>query len=149
MGLTFDRVYGSTLCRAVDTAALAAGIPKVEVICDARLLEIDYGPYEAVPFSELRKEMFDFFHDPEHVAPPNGVEPISELMKRTGAFFQYLRQEEKAESVLVVTHGVAIRAVLGHLTGKTSAVWGMRVDNCVLYMTRLERGVFTPAEKLL
>ena len=62
---------------------------------------------------------------------------------------QYLRQEEKAESVLVVTHGVAIRAVLGHLTGKTYAVWGMRVDNCVLYMTRLERGVFTPAEKLL
>lgn len=93
--------------------------------------------------------MFDFFHDPEHVAPPNGVEPISELMKRTGAFLQYLRQEEKAESVLVVTHGVAIRAVLGHLTGKTYAVWGMRVDNCVLYMTRLERGVFTPAEKLL
>lgn len=149
-GLTFDRVYSSPLRRAVDTACLAAGCAPEGLRLDERLLEIDYGPYDARPFTELGPEMFAFFRDPEHVDPPAGVESIAALLSRVGAFLAALAEDPAPERVLVVTHGVAIRAFLGHIQGDGSAaVWGMPVENCALYRTRLENGRWTEAELAL
>lgn len=147
-GLTFDQVCASTLTRAVQTAALAAGVPESAVRRDPRLIELDYGPYDAVPFTDLGPEMFAWFRDPEGTPPPAGIEPISALLDRTGAFLDSLRAEGGEGSVLVVTHGVAIRAMLGHLMHTGAAVWGMPIDNCVLYETRLADGVFTEPKQV-
>ena len=73
------------------------------------------------------------------------MEPIGALLDRAGSFLEDLRGMD-AETVLAVTHGVAIRAILGCLSGEDRAmVWGMPVHNCQLLETRLENGVFSPA----
>ena len=146
-GLSFDRIYSSDLSRAVQTAELAARVHREDIVLDARLEEIDYGPYDALPFTELGEDMLSFFRDPVNVQAPEGVESIASVMCRVEAFLNELKSKDTGGCVLVVTHGVAIRAVLGLLSGRDTAVWGMPVENCVLYKTRLENGEFSPLTK--
>lgn len=128
--ICFERVYSSPLRRAVETARLVSG-DENEIRLDDRLLEIGYGPYEGALFSDLQGEVLSFFRDPEHVEAPPGIEPIRELMARTGAFLREMETLEGPGPFLVVTHGVALRAFLGHIQGDgTGAVWGMPIENC-------------------
>ena len=125
-GYRFDRVYSSHLKRALVTGALATGWPEDSITVDDRLLELDYGPYDAVHFSELGPEMFAFFRDPEHIDPPEGVEPIQALMARAGDFLQAMRELPPDCAVLAVTHGVAIRAFLALFTAFLSVFNSVR-----------------------
>lgn len=144
-GLRFDTVIASPLDRAVETAMLAARLPREGVRLDPRLMEIRYGIYEGTYYADLDGDMMAFIRDPDHCPPPPGVETISSLLDRTGSFLDDVRAMEGA-SILAVTHGVAIRAILGCLSGKDRAmVWGMPVHNCQLLETHLENGVFSPA----
>ena len=143
--LRFDLVISSPLDRAVETAVLATGLPREAIRLDPRLLEIGYGPYEGAAFADLEGDMLSFIRDPDHCPPPEGVETIAALLDRAASFLADLRDLE-ADTVLAVTHGVAIRAILGCLNeGDRSMVWGMPVHNCQLLETRLENGVFSPA----
>lgn len=143
-GLRFDTVYSSTLARARETACLCAGVTESDLRLEPRLMEMDFGPYDGMRLREAGEEMWQFFRDPVgHPLP--GMEPATALLERTGAFLEDLRADDTDGTVLVVTHGVAIRALLSHLTGKGNEVWSMPIDNCVLYETRLEHGVFTQA----
>lgn len=146
-GLRFDRVYSSPLSRAVDTAIHAARLDREQLHIDPDLLEMGYGPYEAVPFTELGEEVFAFFRDPARVPPPEGMEPIPALLERTGRFLHRLQAEAPEGQILVVTHGVAIRAILSKLMGADAAAWSMPIENCVLYRTELTAGQFSPPEK--
>ena len=139
-GISFDCIISSPLVRAVQTAAIATGFPEERILKDDRLMEINFGPYEGLPFTELKEDMFAFFHDPEHISAPEGVESIQALMERTGAFLRALEHVE-AQTVLAVTHGVALRAFLGHLQGDgTEAVWGMPIDNCEIFKVEYLHG---------
>ena len=146
-GLRFDRVISSPLSRALETAALASGCAPEQIVRDARLLEMGYGPYEALPFEELNEDMFRFLHDPENVPAPAGMEPIPAVVARLGDFLAELAADEREEQLLVVCHGVALRAVIRNLRGDGSA-WKMPIENCVLYRCTIEDGQFTPIEKL-
>ncbi len=146
-GLRFDRVISSPLSRALETAALAAGLGPGAVRTDARLLEMGYGPYEALPFEELDREVFRFLYDPEHIPAPAGMEPIPALLERVGDFLRELAADTREERLLVVSHGVALRAIMRCISGEASA-WGMPIENCVLYRCTLTDGRYTPMEKL-
>jgi len=147
-GLRFDAVYSSPLIRALETARLAAGAAPSDIRRDERLQEMSYGPYEGMAFGQLRRdrEMTAFLRDPERVPAPAGVESIPALMERTGAFLRALETAGE-ETVLVVTHGVAMRAIFGHLSGGQDAVWGENIDNCTLYETVWDGEGWTPAGK--
>ena len=135
----------SPLSRAVDTAVLVTGAEKASLLLDERLMEIGYGDYEGAVFEELGGAMRAFIRDPDNAPPPPTVETIASLMERTGAFLRDLRDAE-GDNILVVTHGVTIRAFLGHLSGDRSRmVWGVPVHNCQLITTTLENGEFTDA----
>ena len=137
--ISFDRVYSSPLSRAVHTAAIASEFPESDITIDKRLLEISYGPYEGARFSELNQDMFAFFRDPENVPPPEGVETIQALLERTGSFHADMCGCEG--NALVATHGVALRAFLGHIEGDgSSAVWGVPIENCKLYIAEETAG---------
>lgn len=144
-GLRFDTVIASTLSRAVDTAVLSTGCEREAVIQDPRLVEIGYGDYEGTFYSQVTGELMAFIRDPENVPPPATVETIPALMARTGAFLEDLKSVD-GESILVVTHGVTIRALMGHLTGPRNAVvWGMPIHNCQLITTTLKDGEYSDA----
>lgn len=144
-GLRFDTVIASPLSRAVDTAALAAGVPAGSILTDARLLEIGYGPFEGADISRITGEMLAFIRDPDHCPPPEGVESIDALLSRAASFLEDLKTVQ-GERILAVTHGVAIRAIMGCLTGgKRAMVWGMPVHNCQLISTTMADGKYTEA----
>ena len=145
-GLSFDTVIASPLCRSVDTAALVTGWDRDRIRLDPRLTEIGYGEYEGELFSQLDGEMLAFIRDPDHCPPPESVETIDALLERAAAFLEDLKTAD-GESILAVTHGVAIRALIGCLNEENRAmVWGMPVHNCQLVKTTLENGRYSPAE---
>jgi len=146
-GLRFDRVLSSPLSRALETAALASGRAPEEIAADARLLEMSYGPYEGLRFEDLGAEVFRFLYDPEHIPAPEGMEPIPALLRRTGDFWEELCADDAEERVLVVSHGVALRAVMRSLLGDAGA-WSMPIENCVLYRCRVENGRCTDFAKV-
>ncbi len=146
MGIHFDRVYSSTLQRAIKTAELVTGLKKEDLILDERILELDYGKYERWEFGDLPQEVWDFFRNPLGVGSPEGMESLEHLSERTGDFLKDLaaQADDTDENWLVVCHGICMRAVLGNLSpGAEKEAWNSSIENCVLYETCLEDGNYT------
>ncbi|MBQ1317149.1 MAG: histidine phosphatase family protein [Lachnospiraceae bacterium] len=141
-GIVYDVIYSSPLARAYETAEILGRGMNAPLIRDARLLEIGYGPYEGDPYEVLDENMFAYFRDPDHTEPPEGVEPIAALEARTEAFLEEVRERDRdKEKVLVVTHGVAIRAMVRYFLNLTSAAsWSYFIGNCCIYETELADG---------
>jgi broad specificity phosphatase PhoE len=146
MGIRFDRVYSSPLQRAVRTAELVTGLTKADLILDERILELDYGKFERMQFSDLPQQVWDFFRKPLETEAPETMETLEHLEERTGSFLNDLagQADETDENWLVVCHGICMRGILSNLArGDRAEAWRSSIENCVLYETSLENGVFT------
>lgn len=111
----FDICITSPLKRAKMTAELALGGRSIPIIEDIRLQEISFGVWEGVEQKLLPADMLDnFFHHPEKYIPPKGGETIEEIKDRTRDFWQelLLREDLKDKTVLIASHGCAVRALL-------------------------------------
>lgn len=118
----FVKVISSPLRRALETAeALQPGSMPVS---DARLTEIDYGLAEGLNIDQLRKQF------PEIVAAwsaggdaafPKG-ENTAAVEKRLEAFLKEMKSET-ASPILVVTHNVVLRCLVGRLLGVECHHW--------------------------
>ena len=148
-GVTFDRVYSSTLWRAMETAAIVSGKDRSNVIPEPNIIEMGFGPYEGVRFTDLPPEMFVFFADPEHVPAPEGMETIPNMRRRIEAFLDRLRREDPGGTVLAVCHGVTMRVLLGALMRDYMAGWNMPLGNCCVYRTVLDGGEYSIPESAL
>lgn len=102
-GCTFDGVWSSDLCRAVETGRLAYAEPEP----DPRLRELDFGPLEGLdwttmcPLRQAAVRAFD-----EHCT--EGGETISQLQSRVFHFVEGL----KSGRHLLFVHAGVIRALL-------------------------------------
>ena len=141
-GISFDRVYSSPLKRAVKTASIISG--GKEVISEPLIIEMDFGDYEGRPYSGIDKPMWAFFHDPENVTPPEGVEQTRHMTDRAGQFIERLLAETD-KNVLIVTHGIALRGLLWNLypESERSKVWKLPITNCIVYTFDIEDGKVT------
>jgi glucosyl-3-phosphoglycerate phosphatase len=105
--------FSSDLARARDTAA---SLGYADATPDARWREANLGDWTGMAADKLKRDC------PEHhqrwrdglEAPPGG-ESFAQLRERVAAAIESLHAEEG--TVLVVTHGGAIRAALAHLIG--------------------------------
>lgn len=100
------RVYASPLSRAFETAAIIAGelgVPTPET--REAFLERDYGAAEGMGFHEID------IRYPEGVAVP-GRETRDEVAARVLPALQEIAADHRGESIVVVSHGGAIRAAL-------------------------------------
>lgn len=149
LGIRFDRVCSSPLCRALETAQIISGRPEQEIITDPDIMEMGFGPFEGVFFVDMPAEMFTFFSDPERFPAPEGMETIPHLKERTGRFLDRLRTADPGGTMLVVAHGVALRVLLGHLMGPDwDRGWKMPLENCCIYRVVLQDGAFSFPEKV-
>lgn len=83
---------------------------------DDRLLEINFGDWENIPFAAIEPEALRHWTDNfVHATPPNG-ESFTDLYQRAGNFWQDLIRQN-TEQVLVVTHAGTIRALLARVLG--------------------------------
>ena len=136
-GISFDLVYSSPLCRAVDTAKIVSGHDSVQI--DRRLIEMDYGPYEGMDLSRPAPEVAVFFSDFVHNPAPKGMEQLSGLVKRAGAFMEDIKESSRGKTVLVSTHAIAMKGILQYLTRDPEQPWWSRyIGNCAVYKTEIE-----------
>jgi len=116
----FDAIYASPLKRCHQLAqALCAdevfGHASENIKLDARLKELHFGDWEMSPWDAIPREKFDVWADDyANLAPPNG-ETFSELHARAKSFVEDVSSHPQGKSILVVTHGGFIRALIAEV----------------------------------
>jgi broad specificity phosphatase PhoE len=142
-----DRIYSSPLQRALVTAeTVAAAHPNLgRVAVDARLTEIDAGPFEGKTEQELLAgplaAAFARWHtdgDPEF---PDGAETFTAALARASAFIDERVGEQG--TTLVVTHGSLARLIISShfLGGPPPLHRRLWMDNCRLAAFEWRGGV--------
>lgn len=100
-------VFSSPLSRCTRLAQLISN----DAILDNRLLEMNFGDWENMPFAEIEAEKLQFWTENfVSFAPPKG-ESFSQLYLRVESFWHDLLALEN-EQVVIVTHAGVIRAIL-------------------------------------
>jgi alpha-ribazole phosphatase/probable phosphoglycerate mutase len=117
-GIEFAGVYSSPLQRAFITACLASG---KEAVKDERLIEVDFGGWEAKTKEEFISENAslwnDWMHDPAtHRAGGTG-ETGAEIVARVDDFFTSLQQAYSSGNIMVVAHNGINRLYMAHKLG--------------------------------
>ena len=138
-GTQFDIAFSSSLTRAKETAniVLAQSGNNCSVLIDDRVKEINMGDFEGKRFKPGESEVDPalvkaFFEAPiQASAFPNG-ESVTDVMNRTQDFLKSLASEDY-ETVLVSTHGCALRCMLNFLYENPADFWHGHVPyNCVV-----------------
>ncbi|MDO4620995.1 MAG: histidine phosphatase family protein [Lachnospiraceae bacterium] len=136
----FDAVYASPLSRAQETASIVGNVPVDRIIIDERIIEVDFGPYEAQNYYLLGPGMKLYWMAPELFPAPKGVETLQHQIDRSHAFLKEL-ETKSYENVLIVCHGGIIRSMKGYLEDrKNGIVWRPRPQNCEVVVYETENG---------
>lgn len=147
--IDFNKIYSSPQKRALDTAKIL-NTKDVEIQILDELKELGLGKWEAMRLEEVEKkypeEHYLYFNKP-HLYEPLGGETFDELFLRVKKALKEIIST-KAENVLIVSHGVTIKAIIAILkeieieefgkmrvfTGTSLTVFEIEDDrvNCIL-----------------
>ena len=142
----FTHVFSSPLIRAVSTAKIIA--TGREIVIDERLIEMDYGPYEGADLKDPPREIIEFFKDFVNVPAPDGMEQLSDVVSRAGAFLEDIKG--LSGNILVSTHAIAMKGILEYLTpGSGGSWWSRYIGNCAVFAIENDGGSFGLPEKIL
>ena len=132
--INIDRIYCSTLKRAVETAELFAGDRDIPIIEDKRLDEMSFGIYEGFErsFDVPDCPINSLFKDPENYTPVEGGESFDELFARTGSFLEEIKPlVDSGMNILIVGHGAMNRSIISRLKGAPlKDFWADSIENC-------------------
>ena len=93
---------------------------------------MDYGPYEGCDLTRLPPEIMTFFSDFVHNPAPHGMEQLSSVVARVGAFLEELRKVEG--NILLSAHAISMKGMLEYLTPDSNgAYWSKYIGNCSIY----------------
>ncbi|HEY7021425.1 MAG TPA: histidine phosphatase family protein [Ktedonobacterales bacterium] len=136
-------VVSSDLLRATQTAEeIIAARPSASLSLDPDLREIALGVWEGLTYAEVRDQQPEALalwqRDPIHGAPPGGETALA-LQKRVIRAFERWRRPEQDATMIWVTHGGVISALLCYaLDLDLSKRWQFRRDNAAI--TELDVG---------
>jgi len=114
-----DLVYSSDLKRAIQTARILVGDRAIQIRTDPRLRELNFGILEGHTFEEgLERwpEMITAWVQ-DNNQPPEGGEPMDVFTQRVGSFFTEIRANSEPQTILIVSHGGPLRAIIQNLLG--------------------------------
>ena len=147
--VTFDMAFTSPLIRAKHTAQCILAGREVPIIEDERLIEISFVIYEGCCYAEENRQVpqqwiENFFHAPQdYVAAPGG-ESLDDVEKRTRDFMEDIcsRKELQDKTILVSTHGCALRGLLNSIReSNREDYWHGGVSkNCAVSIVTCNRG---------
>ena len=125
-------VYASDLPRAYETASSIATSFATPLIVSPEWREIDFGDFEGLTYSEVETrypEHLGFFTEPDKYAPLHG-EALADVVQRTQReLTAILQQPSSTQSIIIVSHGGALRALLCSLLGMPlHRQWQLRID---------------------
>ncbi|MCD7743383.1 MAG: histidine phosphatase family protein [Oscillospiraceae bacterium] len=150
-GIRFDVAISSPLKRAMQTARLVldrSGNSGIDICIDDRIKEINMGDWEQKRFRPGECEISEteckaFFTNAFHFSGcPNG-ENIQQVCDRTQGILKELaaKPEYQDKTVLVATHGFALRAMLNFLYEDKSDYWHGHVPyNCAVNIIEAHDG---------
>lgn len=105
------KVYSSPLKRCSLLAKQFSNTP----VYDKRLMELDFGDWELVPWNNISEnEMMPWMKDFVNTAVPNG-ESYTELASRVNSFFQELVSLNTNKTIIITSHAGPIKAFLASL----------------------------------
>jgi probable phosphoglycerate mutase len=133
-----ERVLTSPLLRTVQTAEIIAARCGVPVEVEGRLVEVDYGEYDGIPFAELPGDLVRRWRTEADFAPPGG-ESLASVGVRIAELAGEILADLGRAPVVAVSHVSPIKAAVCWALGLDDlASWRMRLDNAS--MTRLAPG---------
>ncbi|MGN0709350.1 MAG: histidine phosphatase family protein [Anaerovoracaceae bacterium] len=156
----FDCAFSSPLSRAYETAEIMLRYNSHEapgIVKDDRLREMYFGSWEGLCFSpdnfELPTKDFNkLYSDPFDFRNAPDGESTRQVCDRTGEFYRELihREDLKDSTVLVATHGYALRCLLQQLYDDQSFMHEKKVaDNCAVNIIEVKDGKSTRTGKNL
>jgi probable phosphoglycerate mutase len=145
--VSIDRIYSSPLQRALRTAEMIAVRQggACPVTADARLTEIDAGPFEGQTEEELAAgplaAEFARWHTDGEPEFPEGSEPFDAALARASAFLD--EHEGEPGTTLLATHGSLARLIVSShfLGGPPPYHRRLWLDNCRLAVIEWRGGV--------
>ncbi len=148
-GIKFDAAFSSPLIRARKTAELVlnnSGNGDTKITIDNRLKEIHMGIWEGkyikgekaeIPLEKVKQ----FLENPFQSGTLPEGENADQVCTRTQEFFRELIQKDIDGTVLVSTHGFAMRALLNPLYENRSDFWQGHVPyNCAVNIVEVNNG---------
>ncbi|MBQ8451842.1 MAG: nicotinamide-nucleotide amidohydrolase family protein [Clostridia bacterium] len=136
-----DVIYCSPLFRAVQTANIVNKKQNVKIVKDERLTEIDQGIFtgrKKASLTPTEKEMRDA------AGPGTKIEHCEHVIDRVEEFLDFLRDNEKCENVLVITHDICALAIKDLIDGINRDINDYRklhlLKNAEFIKLKLERG---------
>jgi probable phosphoglycerate mutase len=115
-----DFVYSSSLKRALRTAEIITSPNECGIVKSEKYHEICLGPWEGMTISEIKEKYSEHFRayreDPANFRLP-GAETFLELAERTYSAIIEIVKSHKGGSILIVSHGTAIKAAIIRILG--------------------------------
>ena len=118
--IPIDAAYSSPLIRAFKTAEAAADGHNIKVIPEPLFIEQFFGDWDGTPIADIETLYPDFFdvwdNRPQDLRPVNG-ESRTEVYERVwSGVLKFLDDpENEGKSIIVASHGAAIRTVICRL----------------------------------
>jgi len=135
-----DAIYTSDLRRASETARVVGERMRLDVVEDPGLREIDVGSWSGLTHAEVQARHPEGFARWLAGEIGHDGETREQLTVRVVGAIARIGLSHEAGTVLVVTHGGAIRALRRHATGDPGNV----VENCGIVVFDLVGGSLTP-----
>ncbi len=112
-GVTFDKVFCSPLCRALETCK--AVVDENKIVVDQRLIERNFGEYEG---QSLQLMLDKGFWNENGTQTFLHAENLSQVVARVYDFLDEITQKYPKQNVLVVAHGGIGMVVQSYFLGK-------------------------------
>lgn len=118
--IRIDKIYSSDLGRAYSTTQAITKHLKLSIVRDPLLREIHLGDWEGMTPEEV-DDLYDKGYQ-KWLKKPSGVriprsEPIARFRKRVVSRVRQIARANRGKTVLIVTHGGAITALLAEWLG--------------------------------
>ena len=137
-----DTVYSSPLKRAMQTAQQIAEVHNLLIVPCDELRELNLGDFEGKRFRGVEDEGRPLeaaweagnidFNLP-------GGETLYQLYDRVAGFVATLREKHSTDTILIVSHGGALRMMICHLIGiELRNWWRIRLESAALSIVEIE-----------
>ncbi len=143
----FTAIFTSDLARAAETARIVAAPHGLAPVPDLRLREASFGAWEGMTTPEIGRQWPDLLAawqaDTVHTVPPGG-ESMAAVQARMTAFTRELLVRYPDETLGLIGHGGALRAVVALALGADLTIFRrLRLDNCSVSIVTHLRDHFT------
>jgi probable phosphoglycerate mutase len=115
----FTALYASDLTRANETAMAISARVNLSVISEPRLREVDVGAWSGQSYDEIARQFPDEWAawKAGQDVPRGGGESYQALANRIGAVLREIAERHREQTVIVVSHGAAIRSFCATVLG--------------------------------